>query len=380
MLKLLIPILFAAAAIRGDEPLCDPVSGFPTTEQPVRPGRILSSKKQRTTQQNEIFFSFDLLVWDAREEGLEYAYKNTGNQTNQSLTSLEPHTKFEPAFRLGLGGFLPYDHWKLGALYTFYRTNRHTSGSQSFSPTGTPGPGMSSVWTYPSAFSNNNNGARFTSASNQWRLHASLLDFALSRPCSIASYFTATPSFGIRSAWLHQRYEVNYGSGNLIVFGAGNQVNVISSGIEMNCSSNNVGLLFGCGFNWAMGKNWDLFTDLSGAFLASHFDVKRGETDLFQNLAGTLQTQSVRLKSEYWTFRPQGQLALGFRYVNDFRYGSRLVRYRISAAYEAQMWWKQNQLLRYIDTLNTLSSGANTTPTQGDLMFHGADLSAGFDF
>jgi hypothetical protein len=72
----------------------------------------------------------------------------------------------------------------------------------------------------------------------------------------------------------------------------------------MYSSSNNFGLLFGNGFKWLIGKHWDLIANLSGAFLASRFDVKRDETDLFQNLAGALETQSIQLKSEYWSFRP----------------------------------------------------------------------------
>ena len=331
-------------------------------------------------KKNEVFCSIDLLIWDAREEGLEYAYKNSGTQNNQELSSLEPNSKFEPAFRLGLGGFLPYDSWTLGALYTFYHTERHSSGNLDFNQTGALGPGIIAVWTYPSAFSNNNNGARFISAKSEWKLHSSFLDLALSRPCNIASYFTTTPSFGVRSAWLHQRYGVEYGNGNLVHFGTGNQVTVLSSGINMNCDSNNIGLLFGCGFKWTLAKQWNLFTDLSGAFLASHFESKREEIDLFQNLAGALQTQSIAIDSKYWTFRPQAQIALGIRFTDTFRYGARLVRYRFSAAYEAQMWWKQNQLLRYIDVQNNFSSGANVTPTQGDLMFHGVDLETGFDF
>ncbi len=329
---------------------------------------------------NELFFKLDLLVWDAREEGLEYAVKNAGTQSNQELSSLEPPTKFEPGFRLGLGGFLPYDSWTLGALYTFYQTTRHSSESFDFNPFGAPGPGMIAVWTYPSAFSNNNNGARFITAKNEWRLHSSFLDLDLGRPCKIATYFTLTPSFGIRAAWLHQRYEVEYGQGNRIHFGAGDQVTVLSSEIDMNSSSSNLGLLFGSAFRWEIGKHWDFLANLSAAFLASRFDVTRDETDLFQNLAGALQTQSIRLKNEYWSFRPQAQIALGFRFSDAFRYCSHLVRYHLKAAYETQMWWKQNQLLRYIDVQNATSSGANTAPTQGDLMFHGADLEVSFDF
>jgi hypothetical protein len=36
--------------------------------------------------------------------------------------------------------------------------------------------------------------------------------------------------------------------------------------------------------------------------------------------------------------------------------------------------------LRYLDVQNSTSSGANVVPSQGDLMFHGVDIEAGFDF
>jgi hypothetical protein len=337
-------------------------------------------RQKAPPKQSELFFTVDLLVWDAREEGLEYAYKNTGSLTNQELRSLEPSSKFEPAFRIGIGGYLPYDSWTLEAAYTLYQTRRHSSSTFDFNTLGSPGPGNVAVWTYPSAFSNNNTGARFESATSVWKLHASFLDLALGRPCLIGSSFTLTPSFGVRSAWIHQRYNTDYSNGNLILFGAGNQVTVLSSELDMMCNSNNVGLLFGAGFKWLLGNNLDLFSDLSGSLLASHFDVNRHETDLFENLTSVLETQSVRLKSAYWSFRPQAGLTLGVRYSYPFLSGSQLMCFRVSAAYEAQMWWKQNQLLRYLDVQNSTSSGANVVPSQGDLMFHGVDIEAGFDF
>jgi hypothetical protein len=337
-------------------------------------------KSPETPTVSEVFFNLDLLVWDAREEGLEYAYKNTGTQNEQELTSLEPGSKFEPAFRIGIGGFLPYDSWILEAIYTFYQTTRHSSHFFDFDHTGAPGPGMIPVWIYPSAFANNNNGARFETAKGEWRLHSSILDFAMGRPCKVASYFTITPSFGIRSAWIHQRYETNYGVGNLLAFDDDDHVTVLSSGLEAYCNSNNVGLLFGSEFKWLLCQNLDFFANLSGSLLASHFDVKRDEIDLYQNALDGLETESIYLKDDYWSFRPQAQIALGFRFSYPFRSGQRSLCFRTSAAYEAQMWWKQNQLLRYIDVMNTTSSGANVAPTQGDLMLHGVDFEIGFDF
>ena len=192
------------------DPACDPIA------IPVPPSPISAP-----SYKNNVFFSLDLLVWDARAEGLEYAYSNSQTQSNQELSSFEPESKFEPALRIEFGGFLPYDNWVLGALYTYYHSNRNHLASQSFDPLGVPGPGIISTWTYPSAFSNNNTGARFQSANNQWKLNCSFLDLSLKKDCPISSSFTVTPLFGLRSAWLHQHYNVNYNSGNTIVFASG---------------------------------------------------------------------------------------------------------------------------------------------------------------
>lgn len=378
MYKQLASIFLAAAPVFADAPL-DPVF-HPIRAQEKQPSAPKDLPRESQKNRQEVFFICDLLVWDSREEGLEYAYKNTKTQSNQELRSFEPESKFEPGFRVGCGGFLPHDEWILGALYTYYSTNRKDSASHDFDVSGSPGPGMISVWTYPSAFLNNNTAARFETAHNHWKLHTSFLDLSLGRECAIGSQFKIVPTFGVRAAWIHQRYEVDYNEGNAIVPSMGTPISILSSSINMNCASNLVGPFFGCGTNWRLGHGWNLFSNTSGAILASHFHIGRGETDLFLNNAGTLQTESIRLHNEYWTFRPQAQITLGFRFVDTVSYGSRPIQYSFSAAYEAQIWWRQNGLLRYIDTLNSTSSGAYVASTQGDLMFHGVNIEAGVQF
>lgn len=364
MILRLLVFFLTAFALWADDPPFDPACHPPRKIQ-----RSIAQAKENQTG----LFTVDLLIWDACEEGLEYAYRNTQTQMNQKLTSFEPDSKFEPAFRIGVGGFLPYDQWEIAALYTYYHTDRHHSKTSNFDPSSTPGPGMISTWTYPTAFNNQNLGARFQTAENQWKLHCSFLDLALNRTCRLTSSFALIPSFGIRSAWIHQRYKAIYSMGNLIA-----STQILSSHINMNCASNDLGLLFGLEADWHLGKGWNLFSDISGSVLASHFRVGRRETDSFAN--PTIQLQSIRLHNSYWTYRPQGKIALGFRFTDSFHLSTHTVRYHLSAAFEAQMWWKQNQFLRYLDNLNSTSAGANVTSTQGDLTFLGADLQAGIDF
>ena len=325
-----------------------------------------------------IFCTFDFLVWDSREDGLEYAYKNTQTQNDQDLHSYEPKSKFEPAFRVGFRGLLPYDEWTVGAAYTYYYTDRHQSTSHSFDLTATPGPGIISVWTYPSAFLNNNTAVRFEEADNRWKVHSSFVDLSLARKTAFGSRFTFTPEFGLRAAWIHQRYEVDYSSGNTVTPSEGPAITALSSSIDMNCLSNNVGPFFGFGANWHLGAGLNLFSNCSGALLASRFHIGRGETDLF--LSEGFRTESIDLHETFWTFRPQGQLALGLRFLDTFSYRLRSFSYSFSAAYEVQIWWKQNGFFRYIDELNATSSGAYVSMTQGDLMLHGLTFEAGFNF
>lgn len=314
------------------------------------------------------FLSLDLLVWDTKEEGLEYAYKNTTSQNNQTLTSYEPKSKFEPAFRTTLGTYFPYDRWKAAATYTYYSTDREKQTSIAIDQDGPVGKGLISVWTYPAAFENNNTSARFGSAYNHWKLTTSFLDLALSRDCQIGNFFSIRPEFGVRSAWIHQRYSVDYGLGNSIQEDS-IPLEIVSSSIDMNCLSNNVGPLFGLGTTWLLGSGWNIFANFSTALMATHFHVGRGEEDLFI-LQEQTKTETIDLTDRFWTFRPQASLALGL----SFEHFANPIHYAVRASYEAQNWWKQNALLRYIDELNTQSAGAYVSQTQGDLMFHGLTL------
>lgn len=335
----------------------------------------LQEISQTPSTKEYFFFSTDLLIWDTEEEGLEFAYKNTNSQIDQTLTSFEPKSKFVPAFKIGLGGYLPYDEWVISSLYTYYSTNCSRSVSTSFDTTALPGPGLIAVWTYPSAFINNNTAARFQEAKNKWNMNVSFLDLKLDRKCKISSQFSMTPEFGIRSAWIHQRYNVSYSNGNTITPTTGAPITVLSSSINMNCLSNNVGPLFGLKTTWDLLKNLDFFAHFSTSLLASHFHLGREESDHY-NTNGITYSESIDLTEKYWTFRPQFDLAIGFTFTHRFS----PIDFFVSGAYETQSWWKQNGLLRYIDELNTTSSGAYVSQTQGNLMFHGLTLQTGLKY
>ena len=330
--------------------------------------------------QVEVFCSFDLLYWEGAERGLEYAFKNSSSQTDQQLTIYDMHPVWEPAFKLGLGGHLPHDNWDLGLNYTFFRSTSYGAAKHNFDLTGTPGPGLIASWISPGAFGGNGVGVRFSGATARWKLFTQLLDGMLSRSFLVGKELAITPGFGLRCAWIHQNYNLAYSGGNTISNALSSLEKVISSNIEMSNLSNNFGPLVSIASRWRLAEQWDLFGSLSGSILASHFHVIRKESDAYTNTMSGIEQDFVWLKRKYWAFCPQGQIALGVRFGDCVTTVHRSIYYSIGASYEAQIFWKQNQLLRYVDNFQDSPLSATVVPTQGDLILHGLTIDVHGDF
>lgn len=286
--------------------------------------------------------SLDFLYWEGTERGLEFALNNSGSFFNQSIVVAEPDFKFEPAFRLGIGTGLPHDNWDLAFLYTrFYtRTEDHARN------------GIHSVWTSSIAFQGNNFRALWENGSGKWKLHSNFFDLLLKNRLRISSAIAIEPAFGLKLALLQQRFTVLYENGN---------AGFITSRIAMKNHSFNLGPTFGLTSRWTLFNHFDLLGTISGSLLASHFNVGRNEFNV-----GLNTIDSIREGNIFWASRPQVALSFGFGWDDC----SCSVHYGLSAAYEAQVWWKQNMLFRYIDQTNA----AMIAPTQGNLFFHGLSL------
>ena len=331
-------------------------------------------------KEKDLFFSLDFLYWESIERGLDYALKNQNNQSNQQLSLYEPHFQWEPAFRLQVGTHLPQDDWDLSCTYTYFQTKSDNTAQHLFNTSGTPGPGLLAVWICPTAFAGNGVGVRFEQATADWKLRAQILDCGLSREFCVSPALSLEPGFGGRIAWIHQHYDLLYSLGNTIASALGSLSTVLSSELQMLNFSNNFGPFFSCASRFRCGGGWDLFGTLSGAVLASRFHVERKESDFYTNTSSGLQQEYIRLKNNYWIFSPQGALALGVRFGKCVSLAQQMLYYSLSASYETQIFWKQNQLLQYIDSFQSTTWTASVVPTQGDLFLHGLTFNFALDF
>lgn len=264
----------------------------------------------------------DFLYWEATERGLEYAVKNRIE---------EPGFGFHPAFRVSVGTHLPHDGWDLDFSYTQYitHTSSHTFGS------------LQSVWTSP--FS-----AIWSEAKAKWKLHTHNFNLQLRNRLFMSRAISIEPAFGLNLALIQQRFDVRY------------ENSTISSHIGMKNRSFNLGPMLSMDSRWALSSHFDLLGIFSGSLLVSRFDVGRHESGEVSLIEG----------NEYWGMRPQITAALGLGWTHCATRSNRLIYYGFQAFYEAQVWWKQNMLYRFIDQTNI----AMIAPTQGDLFFHGLTL------
>lgn len=359
-MKTTLALLLVAATGAIAEPNCSYLS-------PNRP-----CVKSDLPDQTNVYTQLSFLYWECGERGLDFALKNRSLQSDSDISVHQPSFKWEPAFRFVLGYHLPFDNWKIDFTYSFFFQhiyNHIDDAADSF------GRGILSVWTSPGAFLLENLFARWKDASAKWKIRAQFFDFMLHQDLWNSNALSFQPSCGLKLALLQQRYAVSYTAGNGIDLGPDTET-LLSSTINMNNRSLNIGPIAGCGSRWCWSRHWNLFGSLTGALLASYFHVGRNEFDV----SSTDQTiiGSYRNSDQYWTCRPQGTVQLGIQWGNCSCNKRSVLHYALSASYEAQYWWKQNMLLRHYDA--PIVQSHTQAPSQGDLFFHGLTMDLLFDF
>lgn len=352
----LIFIFFIAAALYSEPSEC---IYLPSAKRYLAP--------EHYSCNSNFYGSFDFLYWEGTERGLEYALKNATTPFHEKIEIYEPAFDFEPAFRIALGTHLPFEDWDLEFDYT--RFYNHTVNHAHHDFGGNPNGGIRAVWTSSVAFQGNNASVLWQNAEAKWQIHANFFDLFLKTQLYLSPAISLVPAFGLKMALLNQKYNVLYENGN-----EASATQFISSSINMKNQSFNLGPTTSLATRWNIGDHFEILASLSGALLSTRFHIGRNESDV--SFDGTRQLDSIREGSKYWAIRPQTAILFGFR-LRDYACRHRSVlEYGFSAAYEAQVWWKQNMLFRFIDQTNA----AMIAPTQGNLFFHGLNLEFYVDF
>ena len=275
-----------------------------------------------------VYLTGEWLYWQTRQEGMEFA------------TAKKVDFDFQSGFRAGLGVHLPRDHWDIYVNYTRFTpdASHHTNGSF-----------------YPLFLFNASN---VTEADAHWKIKFQSLDVEIGRAYYIAESLAFRPFMGLKGAWIDQHAHIDYQGG------------FVAQGQTYHTQFENdfkgAGPLIGIESNWHLGAGFSLFGDLAAALVVGHFDNKQKQRQ-FNN------AEIVDLNTAFNLVSPTLQMVAGLAWDRNFSHERCHVG--LSAGFETQYWWSQNQTEQFTDTARPVY-----IREKGDLAFYGLTLRGRVDF
>ncbi|MBI3237035.1 MAG: hypothetical protein HYZ48_04980 [Chlamydiales bacterium] len=323
-------------------------------------GSINPSARPQVRNGYDVFFTADLLLWQAHEDGVPLFIKNKGQGFDADLSHSETkglHWDWDWGFRIGGGYNLMHDGWDASLtwmrVYGHAAERAHTSSANAFWPS----------FTHPAG---NQDGldlgtGPYTKSHSHWKLQLNQLDLELGREFFVSKFLTLRPHFGLRSDCIRQKLHIHY---NRFEGVPGETYEV-----ELHNRFWGLGLAAGLNTQWSLGSGWSIYADGAFAMLYGFHEIDREDT-----LSVTSSFDFVDMDSSYRISRAVGDLALGFRW--DKMFCRDRFHFGIQGGWEQHVYFGQNQFIRFVDH----DALGNFVANQGDLTFQGWTLSARFDF
>jgi len=268
---------------------------------------------------------------------------------------------FHPGFKVGLGLNSSHDNWNCFFDYTrFYMDEK---GKASNTDTGVT---LLSAWEGNHTADINNN-----IPYAKWKLMMNVLDWSLGRPYYVGTFLTFRSFIGSKAYWNYERFYTNVHDGWHTHY------------VNKN-NSWGLGTRGGVETNWLFGSGFRLFGNTAFSLNYQHYKIKK-----YAFASDNTDTPALnRLpfenhKDSRSAVVPVAEMALGFGWGTYFDECSWHID--LSAAYEFQVWWDQNNLMsyanvdhRYYSTTLLYNSNIPYNPTK--LMLHGLTVQAKLDF
>ena len=337
-------------------------------EPPPGPFAFSYAKDIGLSCPRDFYFNAAFLLMQAREDGLEYAVKQSsvqsaGNNNNvfplqggeiQGYTTGSHSTDWNYGVRLNCGFYLNHDAWDLGVSWMYFRINNDkgiiVNGGVLLPLWLDPG-----IETRGSATVQDN-----VTSSARWTANLHAIDLRLGKPYHISRYVIFNPHFGVRFGWIGQDFMVRNG-GNFYYSDYDHNVDMIAKNDFWG-----LGARAGLDSEWHVGAGWFLFGNIAASLLYSHFDVDQSVT--FRNAI------RYQLKHEFYTVVPNTEIHLGVCWSKLFSKNRYL--FMLKGAYEFHAWFDQNRMRRFFDT----APSCNDEVSRADLYLSGFSFALGFEF
>ncbi|WP_316359690.1 Lpg1974 family pore-forming outer membrane protein [Candidatus Neptunichlamydia sp. REUL1] len=271
------------------------------------------------------------LYWHAKVGGTEYVYSLVSGKGKVESQSFD----WDFGYRLGAGVFLPIVKWEVLGTYTHFGTQD------------TEGRGV-----IPPSLLVNLRGSFFVfsqSVKSSYDIDYDTVSFELKRSSFLGSLLGLGSSLGVKQGWIDQKQSVTYSAFQEEL-----------TKVKDRCRFRGVGPLLGMNINWHLFSGFSFLGDIKGALLYGDFEVKHTEPP-------------IEVKGAAHLFSPN--LSFTFGLNKDFPIGGAQVF--ISLAYEADYYWRQNQMV----TMEDADRGRLKIARQAeDLTFYGVTGRLGIEF
>ena len=316
------------------------------------------------------------LIWQSKMWGFEFAGKSSvpTNAGTPSLSLKEkafvPDFAWRPGFKIDLGYDFDFDGWNLDSRWTYYKGEDTSLKKNFISQLNPPGMGIEPLWFYPFYNVISPNQIRFYQGTMSWRHYFNSIDLEIGRSSLLNARLSMRLYGGLKGAWMHQYYRVNYHTGSTIaaiVPGTDGTVSfdLLESSSAFKNKTWGAGPRAGLESRWKIRWGFSLIADASLSLLYSKIETHRDQNDLNLNVGlGTQQPFHVHMLTNSHQLKPVAEAKLGLDWKTCI-YSRSIIGVLIG--YEIQYWWAQNELRRNY----THAAPGNMFPMRGDLQMHG---------
>lgn len=275
---------------------------------------------------NGAYVTGEFLYWKARQDGLVFAavlaQTSSATEIDRSFKPIDAGFRYDPGFKLGLGGNLPYDGWDLSLIWTHFHTVPSVSKS-SADPVFIDWEAIQEEEEFVGR-----------KLKQSWNLMFNALDFEAGRRFYLSNTLSMRPSFGGKVVWIHNKIRRDILDVVALLDGRPGLPDKARFGLDFW----GIGPSFGFQSKWTFAYGLGLLGEFSAALLWGKFDLT-----VFQS-TGQLQQVGV---SEFIAdiaftsrrVRPTTQFFLGLDW--EWCFIPKWLSVNLRAGYETQVFWSQ---------------------------------------